>query len=102
VADYYLVTIERAGGWDWSKTRRHQVGWDEHAKFMDDLVGDGFVVLGGPVGDDEGDGQRVILVVDAEDDTAVRTRLADDPWMDDVLRIAIIEPWAVWLRAPED
>lgn len=26
-------------------------------------------------------------------------RLADDPWMDDVLAIESVRPWSVWLRA---
>ena len=31
---------------------REQDGWDEHARFMNGLVDDGFIVLGGPL---EGD-----------------------------------------------
>jgi hypothetical protein len=30
---------------------REQDDWDAHAGFMDGLVDDGFVLLGGPVGD---------------------------------------------------
>ena len=39
-----------------------QSGWLEHAAFMDGLVDDGFVVLGGPLAGE----LRVILVVDAD------------------------------------
>jgi hypothetical protein len=37
------------------------VGWDAHASFMDALVEDGTVVLGGPVGD----GSEVLLAIAA-------------------------------------
>jgi uncharacterized protein YciI len=91
----FFVLTEVAGpSWDASRTRRDQDGWDEHAAFMDRLVDDGFVVLGGPIGD----GERVLLVIEAEDERAVRARLAEDPWLQDgLLKIAVIESWAVWL-----
>ena len=64
---------------------------------MDALTEEGIVVLGGPVG--EGDGEDVLLVVDVESEEAIRTRLADDPWANEVLTIESVEPWSVWLRA---
>ena len=63
---------------------------------MDALVDEGFVVLGGPVG--EGDGEDTLQVVDAESESAVRSRLAEDPWGEDMLATKSIEPWSVWLR----
>ena len=42
--------------WDHSRARREQAGWSEHAAFMDALAEEGFVVLGGPIG--EGDGEN--------------------------------------------
>ena len=36
--------------------------WDEHAAFMNALVDDGFVVLGGPLGD-EG---KILLIIKAQ------------------------------------
>jgi uncharacterized protein YciI len=99
VADYYLVSLERGPAWDHSRPRRTQAGWDEHAAFMDALTEEGVVTLGGPVG--EGDGEDTLLVVDVENEAAIRTRLRDDPWMNDLLTIKSVEPWSVWLRAPE-
>jgi uncharacterized protein YciI len=66
---------------------------------MDGLVEEGFVVLGGPIG--EGDGENTLLVVDAEDEAAIRARLAEDPWAGGLLTIASIRPWSIWLR-PEN
>jgi hypothetical protein len=90
---YFLVTRANGPDWDDSRQRREQPGWDEHAAFMDALVDDGFVLLGGPVGEDE----RVVLVVDAADKGEVVARLAADPWPPEVLRTVSIEPWTVWL-----
>jgi hypothetical protein len=92
---YFLVHETCGPAWDYARGRREQDGWDEHAAFMDKLVEDGFVFLGGPTGDpDTGDP----LLVEAEDEAGIRARLADDPWMGTVLTIRDIEPWTIWLR----
>ena len=96
--DYFLVERGKGPLWDRSRGRREQDGWDEHAAFMDALVEDGFIVLGGPIGEgDEGD--STLLVVDADDEATVRARLGEDPWPEEVLTIESIRPWTVWLRA---
>lgn len=101
---YFVVTEERGPSWDQSRARREQHQWDAHADFMDALVEDGFVVLGGPVGD----GVRVLLVTEAEGgregegEREVEARLAEDPWMTmGILRIAKIEPWQILLDGRE-
>jgi uncharacterized protein YciI len=98
MADYFLVTMARGRAWDYSRPRRSQDRWEEHAAFMDALVEDGLIVLGGPVG--EGDGEEVLHVVNAENEATIRTRLAEDPWADDLLSVRSVQPWNVWLRAP--
>lgn len=70
---------------------------------MDDLVADGFVVLGGPVGYDHG----TLLLVESGDEQDVRARLADDPWVQSgLLRVGSVAPWLIWLdgrtTAPAD
>jgi hypothetical protein len=97
-AHYFVVKVARGPAWDESKRRREQAGWVEHAAFMDALAEDGFVVLGGPLG--EVDGEYTLLVVDAESEALIRARLAGDPWLGSILTIASVEPWTVWLRAP--
>jgi uncharacterized protein YciI len=92
----FAVILENGPGFDPSRPRRQQQDWDPHAAFMDSLVEDGFVVLGGPLGDVDRD--RVLLVVDAADEADIESRLADDPWAPhEVLRTVSIEPWTVWL-----
>jgi hypothetical protein len=96
VADYYLVRMARGPAWDHARRRREQDGWDAHAAFMDGLVDEGLIVLGGPV--ESEDGEHTVHVVDAESEAAIRSRLAEDPWADDMLTIESVEPWFVWLR----
>jgi hypothetical protein len=70
-----------------------QSGWPAHASFMDELVGSGFVVLGGPLADEH----RVVLVVEAETEGVVRSALARDPWSETHLRIDVIDAWTIRL-----
>jgi uncharacterized protein YciI len=96
VARYFLVFRGKGPAWDHAKGRREQDRWEEHAAFMDGLVEDGYVVLGGPVG--EGEGEDTLQVMEAEDEQAVRACLAEDPWREDMLVTKSVEPWQVWLR----
>jgi uncharacterized protein YciI len=90
----YAVRLERGGPWDFSRDMREQDGWDEHARFMDSLVEDGFILLGGPL---EG-GRDVLHVVEAPSEQAVRDRLAQDNWhRNGMLRVKSIEAWTVLL-----
>lgn len=90
----FALTMIKGPSWDASRPRREQDAWDEHATFMDGLVDDGFVILGGPIGD----GERTMLVVEAADEHEVEARLAADPWASmGLLRIGTIEPWTIWL-----
>jgi uncharacterized protein YciI len=62
---------------------------------MNALAAEGFVLLGGPLGD----GERTLLVIEAASPDAVRERLAPDPWTSrGLLRIDSITPWQILLR----
>jgi hypothetical protein len=50
---FFAVRLEHAGPWNFAKVLRDQEGWDEHAAFMDGLVEQGFIVLGGPLSERE-------------------------------------------------
>lgn len=63
---------------------------------MDALVDEGFIVLGGPLDD----GEKVLLILTAENRQAIEARLADDPWTPmGVRRIAKVERWEILLAA---
>jgi uncharacterized protein YciI len=85
----FLVVLRRSGPeWDPSRPLEEQSGWPAHASFMDGLVEAGFVVLGGPLADEH----RVVHIVEAESDDAVRATLARDPWSESHLRVDTIDP----------
>ena len=92
----FLVMLRRSGPeWDPSRPMEEQSGWPAHAAFMDRLVEDGFVVLGGPLADE----MRVAQAVEAESEEAVRATWARDPWSGTHLVIDAIEPWTIRLDA---
>lgn len=91
---FFAVRLERGGPWDWSRDLRQQDGWDEHARFMDSLVDDGFIVLGGPLAGD----REILHAISARSAEAVRERLAQDNWhQNGMLTITSIEPWTILL-----
>jgi uncharacterized protein YciI len=90
----FLVVNRRSGPeWDPSRPLEEQSGWPAHAAFMDGLVAEGFIVLGGPLGDEH----RVALVVEAESADAIRATLARDPWSETHLLVDSIDPWTIRL-----
>jgi len=90
----YHVAVRRSGTeYDPARPLEEQSRWTEHAEFMDALVAAGFVVLGGPLDDEE----RVVLAIEAESEAAVRQTLARDPWHETHLRIEAVEPWTIRL-----
>lgn len=91
---HFAVRLVHGPGWDPARPIREQDGWDEHAAFMDGLVDDGFLILGGPVGN----GEQTLHVIEAAGEQDVTTRLAQDPWARaGLLKVGVIEPWALWL-----
>jgi len=90
----FAVRTAHGPGWDPSRPIRNQDDWDAHAAFMDGLVVDGFIVLGGPIGS----GEQTLHCVEATSEDAVRARFAADPWARaGLLRLASVEPWTLWL-----
>jgi hypothetical protein len=92
---FHVVLLRSGPHWDPSKPLEEQSGWDEHAAFMDGLVADGFIVLGGPLFDEH----RVVHAVEAASEAEVRGRFADDPWSGTHLEVGAIEPWTIRLDA---
>ena len=90
----FLVVLRRAGPeWDPAKPLEEQSGWPEHAAFMDGLVDEGFIVLGGPLADEH----RTAHAVEAESDEAIREKLAEDPWSGTHLVVGSIDRWTIRL-----
>jgi hypothetical protein len=91
----FLVVLRRSGPeYDHSKPLEEQSGWLEHAAFMDDLVDNGFIVLGGVLGDEV----RTAHAVEAASEDEVRERFARDPWSATHLVVDSIDPWTIRLE----
>ncbi len=94
-----LFAMIRKGGpvWDPSRPLREQDQWDEHARFMDGLFDEGFLVMAGPLGDGSPE-HRVLLIFDADSETAIDARLAEDIWTQTgTLSTVSLERWNVLL-----
>jgi uncharacterized protein YciI len=96
----FVVNQIRGAAWDARKPIRSQTLWNEHAALMDQLTADGFIVLGGPLGDPEGE---AMLVVNAPDEETVKSTLAKDAWRGSGhLTQPKIQRWTIFLEAAED
>ena len=103
---YLAVRRARGPAWNPALPLRGQAQWTEHAAFMNALAegqvvlaAEGFVVLGGPLGD----GAETLLIIAADGEGTVRARLAADPWTGSgLLELKSVEPWTVLLdsRSP--
>ncbi|HEY8774220.1 MAG TPA: hypothetical protein VIM05_06595 [Gaiellaceae bacterium] len=94
MAELWVVRLSRGGPWDWSRDLREQDGWYEHARFMNSLVEDGFILLGGPL---EGD-RETVHIVDAPTEKVVRVRFAEDNWAaNGMLSVKSVERWTILL-----
>jgi uncharacterized protein YciI len=92
--EMFIVTLRRCGPqWDPSLPLEEQPEWPAHAAYMDELVDAGFIVLGGPLADEH----RVVHVVEAESEEAIRAAFARDPWSETHLQVDSIEPWTIRL-----
>jgi hypothetical protein len=93
----FLVVLRRSGPeYDHSKPLEEQSGWLEHAAFMDGLVDDGFILLGGVLGDEV----RTAHAVEAGSEDELRETLARDPWSGTHLVVDSIDAWTIRLQRP--
>jgi uncharacterized protein YciI len=90
-----FVTISSTGpNRDPSKATREQPLWDEHAAFIDQLVAEGFILMGGPLTDEGG----AMLIVNANDEHEVREKLKNDPWFErGILKLESVKRWQIFI-----
>lgn len=92
-----FIAISSAGpNRDPSKGTREQPFWDQHAAFIDQLVAESFVLMGGPLIDEGG----AMLIVNAEDENEVREKLRNDPWFEKgILKLEAVKRWQIFIDA---
>jgi len=81
---YYVVISDQGPRMDRFPAHARTTGLGRHATYMNALAEDGFVVLGGAIGD--GTRHRARLIVRSSTEQDVGDRLARDPW----------RSWASW------
>jgi uncharacterized protein YciI len=90
-----FIAISAAGPHrDLAEDSRAQRFWDDHAAFIDGLVDEGFIVLGGPLVDEGG----ALLIVQAEKENEVREKIKDDPWYEHgILKLESVKRWEIFI-----
>jgi len=90
----FLVISSAGPNRDSSKGTREQPFWDEHAEFIDQLVADGFILMGGPLVDEGGS----LLIFNAEDENEVKEKMKNDPWFEHgILTLESIKRWQIFI-----
>lgn len=93
-----LFAVHREAGpaWQEGKGAFEQPGVSDHAAFVDALAETGFILFAGPLAGTESGRIRVLAIADAENETEIVQRLAQDPWeRADRIRTTSIEPWTL-------
>jgi len=89
----FLVRLRQAGPeFDPALPLDRQSGWAEHAAYMDSLVEEGHIVLGGTLPNG-----HTAHAFQAESEDEVRAIWARDPWHESHLIVETIEPWEIRL-----
>ncbi len=96
-----FIAISSAGPKaDRSKITRQQPFWDEHAAFIDQLVDDGFIIMGGPLVDERELPHGALSIVNAQDENDVREKLKNDPWFEKgILKLKSVTRWQIFIDA---
>jgi len=86
----FMILWAPGPAWVLGKTVREQPYWMEHAAFMDRLFANGTVIMGGPFTDGTGS----LVLVEAEEESELRTLFANDPFV--VHRIFVLSSLKQW------
>jgi uncharacterized protein YciI len=90
----FVVIREQGPGWDRSRAMREQDYWPEHVVFVDRIVDEGRMLLGGPLGEVDQNGvcidptepvgadgtYRTLIVLEADNERELTALVDDDPW----------------------
>jgi uncharacterized protein YciI len=90
----FLVFRDPGPSWIRGRSSREQPLWDAHATFMDRLLAESRIVLGGPYADLS----RVLIIVRARDAEEASALFRDDPWTESgILVDSDVVEWTVFL-----
>jgi uncharacterized protein len=94
----FAVTTAKDANWDHARDIRQQPFFGQHAAFVDELVEQGVIIIGGPVASEDDD-DIALLAVEAPDEGSLRSIFDADPWtVHRVFRIKAVREWTLWLN----
>ena len=98
-AENIVVIRSRGPQWDDTKPLEGQLGWREHADFMDALFMEGFVAFAGPL-----EGTRdALVIIRADSPQEIANRLVADPWIEHgLLVLKDCWPWQIRLGSLDE
>jgi uncharacterized protein YciI len=90
----FVVIREQGPGWDRSRAMREQDYWPDHVDFINRIVDEGRMLLGGPLSEVDQNGNsvdptepfgadrtyRALIVVEVDNERELTELLDDDPW----------------------
>ena len=92
----FAVMRTRGPAWNVATALEEQVDWGAHANFMNALVDEGVIVLGGPLAGTA----DVLLIACGGSEAEIAARLAADCWsVNGLLKTLWIRPWVLRLGA---
>ena len=96
-----FVALSSAGpNHDPSKRTREQPFWDEHVTFIDRLIAEDFILMGGPFVDAAEMPRGALLIVKADNENEVREKLKNDPWFTHgILKLENVKRWQIFIDA---
>lgn len=112
----FVVIREQGQGWDRSRAMREQDFWPEHVDYVNRIVDEGRMLLGGPLGAVDPDGTfadpteavgsdrtyRVLIVLEAADEQELSALMGEDPWSEHrVLETLAIYRWEMLVGPAE-
>jgi hypothetical protein len=89
---FHVILRQTGPEFDPTLPLEQQTGWGEHAAYMNSLVQDGHIVLGGPLPNG-----RVAHAMEAGSEEELRAIWSRDPWHESHLILESAEPWEIRL-----
>jgi uncharacterized protein len=92
----FAIFFTPGTAWIAGKTSREQPYWTEHAAFMDALLEDGIVIMGGPFADYS----SIMVILAASDEGEARDLFRRDPFVvQRIFHLSSVHEWLVFLDA---
>jgi hypothetical protein len=94
----FAAIVERSADWDQSKPPQEQPGFPDHAAYVAELEGEGYIAMAGLMLEST----DVLFVFLADSEEQLRARIARDPWLQSGLtRLVRLEETQFRIGAPQ-